>query len=151
MAEIASIGLQGAALGADIAAIETEAKAAKVVADYNAQVSRASGRQALERRIDEAKFFRRRAQRIRSMNIAKGAPLAVLEENELNAELDALNILRQGSIEASQFDARAALDEFEGKIVRQGAKMKKTGALIGGVAQLTRSSFNFAGIGDATI
>lgn len=129
--EAVQLPFKAFAHGQNISAAKQEAKIQTAVADYNSRVQIRQGEIALRRRTEEAKLLRRRVEKIRASNIAKGSPLLFLEENAINAEIDQLNTLRQGIEEKNQFINQAKVSQLKGKFARSAAKRKIVSESVG--------------------
>jgi hypothetical protein len=122
--------MEAALLTRRINTIRAEAETADNIAEYNAQVSLQQGQAAQRRRAEEALVIRKRAQTTRSRNIAKGAPLLILQENAANAAIAEFNVQTRGLEEEAQFRSQAGIDLFRGKIAQDAAKKRITGSVI---------------------
>jgi hypothetical protein len=116
---------------------------AKAMADYNAKVAENDARAAELQAGYEEERFRDRAGKLRSAQRAavaksgidlEGSPLAVMEETALEAEMDALSIRQQGSVEAARARSRAALDRMEGKAAKTASYFRAASSLLNGAS-----------------
>ena len=115
----------------EIAGAREEGAIQEATANYNAKVSQSQGEAALKRSVQEAKMLQRRAKKIRGTNIAQGSPLYLMEENAVNARINELRVLEEGSIARTGAEQQAAFERRSGRIAKRATKRKVTASLIG--------------------
>lgn len=126
---------------AQAASYQTQANAA----EYNAKIEEDNAKQAkLEASIEE-EAFRRRYRQTRGTQIAAIAQAGIgfegtggdlIEQSDINAELDALNIRYEGEMRARQNLQQATLERYQASGARSNAKASKTAGYMTGAATL---------------
>jgi len=93
---------------------------------HNRESKLRASKEAVRRRKNEAQLLRRKAKKSRARNIAKGAPLAVLEESAMNAKIDELIILSEGQKESANLRQSADIDLKKRRLAKKnfGRKVK---------------------------
>ncbi len=144
MAEAIQLPFQLAQAGLDIRTAQKEGVAAEAIGEFNADISRRQGEAGLKRRTEEARLLRRKARKIRGSNVAKGAPLALLEEAAINAQIDELRVLEEGVIASAAGESQAQLDLFQGKIGKKAADRKIIASVLKAGGQTAGAGFSLA-------
>ena len=142
MAEAIQLPFQLAQGAIDIRTAQKEGVAAEAIGKYNAEVSRRQGEAGQRRKTEEARVLRRKARKIRGANIAKGAPLHLLEEAATNAQIDQLRVLEDASLSRSIGETQAGFDLLQGKLGKKAAKRKITSSLIRATGQTVGAGFS---------
>lgn len=137
---LAAVALGSAAVSA-VGAIQ-QGRHQSAMAEYNARVAENDAVAAKQAAGYEEDRFRDRAAKVRSAQraaIAKsgidleGSPLAVMEETAVEAEMDALAIRQQGSVESARARSRAALDRMEGRAAKSASYWNAASSVLNGV------------------
>lgn len=137
--EVVTLPFELAATGLEIEASRAEGSIKNKISEYNAVLDRRQADASLKRRIEEAQLLRRRAKRDRATNIAKGAPLLVLEENAVNARIDELRTLEAGIVEHGEFESQAEGQLLQGRLAKRTAKVQRNKSLLQGANQITKA------------
>lgn len=121
--------------------MDAQAKAA----DYNAKVARqqaevsaaAAGRQEeQQRRFARLQAGERRASMYQSGTGLDGSNLDVDNQSEIAAELDALNIRYEGNLQRNNFLGQAALQDYNAREYRSGAKRAMSMGVLGAATSM---------------
>lgn len=135
------------AVGAGIGAAGSlqAGSAARGASNFNAEVSRQNAVQAAQNAAQDESSFRRQAAKLRGAQVAAtgasgiaftGSALDVLEETVAVQEMDALNIRRQGALQARSSRTEAILAEQQGSAAARAAQFQAAGQLLGGLGGL---------------
>ncbi|WP_282609471.1 hypothetical protein [Pelagibius sp. Alg239-R121] len=134
----AAVGALGAIQGARASAAASEFNAK--IADNNAIIAEqnAAADEKRQRRSASRQTAGSRAAIAAAGVTLEGSPLEVLEDQALEAELDALNLRYGGRLQATNFRSQAQLD-------RSAARNAKTQGFISAGTSLLKGASNFAG------
>lgn len=122
-----------------------QGNAAADAAEYNAKVAENAGIAARQQADYEEKQARQKRDRLLSaQRVAtaasgldlEGSPLALMEDTAVEAELDALNIRRAGSVDEARARSQAAADRMEGRARQQAGYLNAGASLLNGVSKV---------------
>lgn len=115
------------------------------ISRHNARMAERQAQEAEQAGQIEAERARRKARRLRSSQLAaagaqgvdatQGSALLLIAETQSNAEIDALNIERAGSVQAVNARAQAAADRYAGSAYRTAGYTSAASTLLGGAAK----------------
>lgn len=127
----------------------SEGDQADKIGKFNQAIENNRGLEALRARSREAQRLKDRVKRIRSSNIASGAPLEILAENAATAAVDQFNIRQQGIVENRAAVTRGNLERFKGRSAKKASRAKANSILIdfAGEAASTAGSLGLGGLG----
>lgn len=137
------LAVGGTALGA-IGTIQ-QGRAQQEASNYNALVSRENAISAQQNATLNEAAFRRQSARLVGSQIANvgasniamtGSVLDVLEETIAIQEVDALNIRRQGQLQARSLEQQARLDIAQGRAAQASSMFGAAGQLLSGFGRL---------------
>lgn len=135
-------------------AADAQARAEQKWHSYNAEIARRSAIEAEQKALADAQRQRREARdqmsRMRAaygasgVVMTEGSPLLQIERAAREAEMDVLNILRAGQIEAGQYRSQAVLDTMRGQTARlRGLNAKVSSRWLAGSTLLTGAGYTF--------
>lgn len=139
--------LISAAVGA-LGAVQ-EARASAAASEFNARIADNNAIIAEQNAATDERKQRRVAERERASSRARigaagvaleGSPLEVLEDQALEAELDALNVRYGGRLQASNFRSQAQLDRSRARSVRTQGFISAGTSLLNGAGKFGEKS-----------
>lgn len=141
-----------------------QGNAAKNAAEYNAKVAENNAIAARQQAdYEERMTLQKRDRLLSAQRVAtaasgldlEGSPLALMEDTAVEAELDALNIRRSGTVAEARSRSQAAADRMEGQARQQAGYMSAGASLLNGASKLAGmyvkhdAASGKAGAGDA--
>lgn len=121
-------------------------------ADYNAAVDRQRADTAMQVSNANEESQRRHARLVLGQTRAglaqagigtEGSASDVLQQSSGNAELDALNIRYEGTLQAHGLNSQANLDSYQANVARSNASSARTGGWLSAGASLLSSGGNY--------
>lgn len=135
---------------AQAAAYDTQAQGAR----YNAAVAReqadlalkVSGAQQMQQRREARQFLGRQRAMAAQAGVGTGGSTAdIMEQSEVLAELDALNLAYDGLLRARGFTTQADLDEFSASAYASQAKSAKRAGVLGAIGSIAMGAYQMRG------
>lgn len=157
---LAVTSLAATAVGTGVSAYGSiqAGKAANALAQYNAQQEEINAQARMRDAAIEANATRRRNRQIEGRLRAKqgasgvvgdvGSPLLDQINSRAELEMGALEVERQGNIEAGLMQQRAAIDRIEGKNAKRASYFNAAGTILKGAGSMASDAYTFKKNGD---
>lgn len=149
---VGALALAAAGTGVAVYGQAQQAKTAKAVGKYNAELAEnqaaqveMDAREALKRKRDQARQFAAiQRSRIAKAGVAEeGTPLEILAETAGELELDALAFSRATGIQADSLRGDARLSRYMGANAASAAKIGMGASLLSGASQMAGMGYQY--------
>lgn len=112
-----------------------EAKFEEDILRHNAEVTRQKGVHEFNRRIQQVQILAGQQNKVRSANIARGAPLFALKENAVNAAINRKQLLDEAITSRTAAETQASVFDFKADVAKEAGKQRRNAAVLEGVTE----------------